>query len=228
MKFSVIIPCYNERRTLAQVVRAVRAGPLESVEIVVVDDGSTDGSAALVKTELAPLIDHAVFHEINRGKGAALRSGFALATGSIFLVQDADLEYSPAEYPALVQPIVDRKADAVFGSRFLGDKPRRFAHFGYVIGNRLLTSLCNFCTGLALTDIETGCKAFRAESLRAIEIEEDGFGFEPEITVKLARANCRIEEVAISYRGRVHAEGKKLTWRDGLSGARAILKYRAR
>lgn len=228
MKLSVVIPCYNESNTLEQVLRAIRTGPVENIEIVVVDDGSTDGSAALLRGELASLVDRVIFHETNRGKGAALRSGFAVATGEIILVQDADLEYRPEEYPRLIEPIVSGKADAVFGSRFIGGQAHRAAYFWHMTGNKLLTLLSNICTNLSLTDIETGFKAFRASVVRKMEIEEDRFGFEPEITAKLARTNSRIYEVGISYHGRTYAEGKKVTWRDGLRAIYAILKYNYR
>ncbi len=225
MKLLVVIPCYNEANTLGQVVRAIRSGSVENVEIVVVDDGSTDGSPALLRGELAAAVDQVIFHERNLGKGAAVRSGFAVVTGDIILVQDADLEYRPEEYPRLIAPIMSGKADAVFGSRFIGGQPHRAAYFWHMTGNKLLTLLSNICTDLSLTDIETGFKAFRASALREIVIEEDRFGFEPEITAKLARSNCRVYEVGISYHGRTYAEGKKVNWRDGLRAIYAILKY---
>lgn len=225
MTVSVVIPCYNELATLAQVVRAVRAAPVADLEIVVVDDGSTDGSAELLRGPLAAEIDRVILHERNRGKGAALRSGFAQARGEIILIQDADLEYRPEEYPKLLAPIEKGLADAVFGSRFRGGEPHRAAYFWHMIGNKSLTILSNLRTDLSLTDIETGAKAIRASALRQITLEEEGFGFEPEITAKLARAGCRIYEVGISYDGRTYAEGKKVGWRDGLRAIYAILKY---
>ncbi len=225
MKLSVIIPCYNERRTLAQVVRAVRSGPVQNVELIVVDDGSTDGCADLLRGELSGAIDQVIFHAQNLGKGAALRSGFAAATGDILLVQDADLEYRPEDYPSLIAPIERGQADAVFGSRFIGGQPHRAAYFWHMLGNKLLTFVSNLCTNLSLTDIETGAKAFRASALRQIAIEENRFGFEPEITAKLARNGCRIYEVSVSYHGRSYGEGKKVSWRDGLRALYAILRY---
>jgi glycosyltransferase involved in cell wall biosynthesis len=228
MKLSIVIPSYNESNTLPEVVRSIRAGANENLEIVVVDDGSTDGSAELLRGELGSAIDRIVFHDRNQGKGAALRSGFAVATGEIILIQDADLEYRPDEYPRLTEPIASGKADAVFGSRFIGGQPHRAAYFWHMTGNKLITLLSNICTNLSLTDIETGFKAFRASALKGIVIEEDRFGFEPEITAKLARAKLRIYEVGISYHGRTYAEGKKVTWRDGLRAIYAILKYNFR
>lgn len=225
MKVSVVIPCYNESATLGEVLRAIRAGPVENLEIIVIDDASTDASRALLEGELAPLVDRLLVHEKNQGKGAALRSGFAAATGEIILVQDADLEYQPAEYPKLLAPIERGEADAVYGSRFIGGQPHRAAYFWHMAGNKFITLVSNICTNLSLTDIETGGKAFRASALRGITIEENRFGFEPEITAKLARARRRIYEVGISYHGRTYAEGKKVTWRDGLRAIYAILKY---
>ena len=225
MKISVVIPCFNESATLGEVVRGVRAAPLEDLEIIVVDDASTDNSRALIEGELAPLINRTVWHKKNQGKGAAMRSGFAVATGEIIVVQDADLEYRPAEFPKIIAPIVRGEADAVFGSRFIGGQPHRAAYFWHMAGNKLITLVSNVCTNLSLTDIETGAKAFRASALRGITIKEDRFGFEPEITAKLARAGCRIYEVGISYHGRTYAEGKKVTWRDGLRAIYVILKY---
>lgn len=225
MKLSVVIPCYNERRTLAQVVRAVRAGPVPEVELIVVDDGSTDGCPDLLRGELSGAIDRIIYHAQNQGKGAALRSGFAAATGDILLVQDADLEYRPEDYPQLVAPIDSGQADAVFGSRFIGGQPHRAAYFWHMLGNKFLTFVSNLCTNLSLTDIETGAKAFRASALRQIAIEENRFGFEPEITAKLARNGCRIYEVGVSYHGRSYGEGKKVSWRDGLRALYAILRY---
>ncbi len=225
MKLSVVIPCYNERHTLAQVVRAVRSGPVQDVELIVIDDGSTDGCAELLRGELGAAIDHVSFHARSQGKGAALRSGFAAATGDIFLVQDADLEYRPEDYPQLVAPIESGQADAVFGSRFIGGQPHRAAYFWHMLGNKFLTFVSNLCTNLSLKDIETGAKAFRASALRQITIKENRFGFEPEITAKLARNGCRIYEVGVSYHGRSYGEGKKVSWRDGLRALYAILRY---
>ena len=225
MKISVVIPCYNERDSVAEIVSAVRTAPVPDIEIIVVDDGSTDGSRTILKRHVEAIADRVIYHGVNRGKGAALRSGFAAATGDIFLVQDADLEYNPDEYPRLLEPILSGKADVVFGSRFVGAGPHRVVYFWHMIGNKLLTLLSNMCTNINLTDMETGYKAFRASVIRAIDLREDRFGFEPEITAKVARVRCRIYEVGISYDGRTYEEGKKITWRDGIRAFYAIIKY---
>lgn len=225
MKVSIIIPCYNEKATIEKIVEAVRSTPLQPKEIIVIDDCSRDGTQAVLKENLSPIVDRIIYHPVNRGKGAALRSGFAAATGDILLVQDADLEYSPEDYPALLEPLMSGKADAVFGSRFMGGRPHRVLFFWHMVGNRFLTLLSNMFTNLNLTDIETGYKAFNASLIKSIEIEEDRFGVEPEIVAKLSRAACRIYEVGISYNGRTYREGKKINWKDGLRAVYAILKY---
>jgi glycosyltransferase involved in cell wall biosynthesis len=225
MKISVIIPCYNERETIGKIVQAVRASPVGRIEIIVVDDASTDGTVAILKEKVAGIADKIIYHPVNQGKGAALRSGFAAATGEIILIQDADLEYNPEEYPLLLEPILSGKADAVIGSRFMGGRPHRVVYFWHMVGNKFLTLLSNMCTNLNLTDMETGYKAFKASILGTIQIREDRFGFEPEIIAKLAKARCRIYEVGISYDGRTYEEGKKITWKDGVHAIYAIIKY---
>jgi len=225
MKVSIVIPCYNEKNTIAKIVEAVRNAPVENKEIIVIDDGSNDGTQTLLREKLSGAIDQIIYHPVNRGKGAALRAGFEAASGDIILVQDADLEYSPEEYPVLLEPIISGKADAVFGSRFMGGRPHRVVFFWHMVGNRFLTLLSNMFTNLNLTDLETGYKAFRAPLIKSIQIEENRFGFEPEITAKLAKKRCRIYEVGISYYGRTYEEGKKVGWRDGLRALYVIVKY---
>ena len=223
MKLSVVIPVYNERWTIREIVRRVYETSFEK-EIILVDDGSTDGSGEILRELRGPNII-VTFHPRNRGKGAALRAGFERATGDVVIVQDADLEYDPREYAALLEPILDGRADVVYGSRFLGG-PHRVLFFWHYVGNRFLTLLSNMLTNLNLSDMETGYKVFRAEVLRDIKIRSERFGFEPEITAKVARRGCRIYEVPISYSGRDYSEGKKITWRDGIAALWCILRFR--
>jgi glycosyltransferase involved in cell wall biosynthesis len=221
---SVVIPAYNERATAEKLVRRVRDVPLRT-EIVVVDDGSTDGTREILRRlESERLIDRLVMHEKNQGKGTALRTGFAYATGHVVVVQDADLEYDPRELPALLAPILEGQADAVYGSRFLGG-PHRVLFFWHSVGNRFLTLLSNMLTDLNLTDMETCYKVVRTDLLRTLPLSSRRFGIEPEITARLAQSGARIYELPISYHGRSYAEGKKIGWKDGVSAIWAILRF---
>jgi glycosyltransferase involved in cell wall biosynthesis len=205
--------------------QAVRSSGVPNLEIIVVDDGSTDGTRELLETRLQDVAEVIFYHKKNQGKGAALRTAFAAATGDVVIVQDADLEYDPQEYHLLLDPIIAGKADVVYGSRFLGGRAHRVVYFWHMVGNRFLTLLSNMFTNLNLTDMETCYKAFRREVIANFVIEEDRFGFEPEITAKVARRSCRIFEVGISYNGRTYEEGKKIGWRDGIRAIYAIVKY---
>ena len=225
-KISIVIPVYNEEKTLQSIVEAVQSVNLSlTKEIVLIDDASQDGTRQIME-QLPDNNIVRVFHTKNQGKGAALRSGFAAATGDIILIQDADLEYDPAEYPKLLQPILIGKADVVYGSRFIGSEAHRVLYFWHMIGNRFLTLFSNMFTNLNLTDMETCYKVFRREVIQHITIEEDRFGFEPEITAKVAKTGCRIYEVGISYSGRTYSEGKKIGIKDGFRAVYCIIKYR--
>ena len=224
MRLSVVIPVYNEVNTLLSLIERVQRSPVEK-EIIVVDDCSTDGTTDLLKRTPLESNVRTFFHTVNQGKGAALRTGFAHATGDMVIVQDADLEYDPQEYPKLVKPIVDGLADVVYGSRFAGGETHRVLYFWHSIGNHLLTLCSNAFTNLNLTDMETCYKVFRRAVLQQIVIEENRFGFEPEITAKMAKLKVRVFEVGISYAGRTYEEGKKIGWRDGVRALWCILKY---
>jgi glycosyltransferase involved in cell wall biosynthesis len=226
---SIVIPVYNERNTVQEIVRCVEAVSLPGIgkEIILVDDFSTDGTREILKERFEGRDGiHVFYHERNRGKGAALRTGIAQTAGDIVLIQDADLEYDPQEYPKLLGPILAGKADVVYGSRFAGGESKRVLFYWHYVGNRFLTTLSNMFTNINLTDMETCYKAFRGEVIRMIRIEENRFGFEPEVTAKVARMGCRIYEVGISYSGRTYAEGKKINWKDGVRALWCILKYR--
>ena len=227
VKVSVLIPTFNEVGTIQEVIAAVRAVRMEGVsfEIIVVDDGSTDGTDTLCRGALAGKIDVFERQPANRGKGAALRRGLAAASGELVLIQDADLEYSPSEYPKLLAPLLEGQADVVLGSRFAGSDAHRVVYFWHMVGNRVLTLLSNVLTDLNLTDMECGLKAFRAEVLKQITLSENGFGFEPEVVAQVARQKCRIYEVGVSYHGRTYAEGKKIGAKDGVRALYAIVKH---
>jgi glycosyltransferase involved in cell wall biosynthesis len=220
---SVVIPCYNEEATIEALINLVLDSPWVA-EIIVVDDGSKDRSCEILATVNDPKV-RVVLHDVNKGKGAALRTGFQHATSEFVIVQDADLEYDPSEYPLVLEPLLDDRADVVFGSRFLSGRPHRVLYFWHSLGNKFLTLMSNMFTDLNLTDMETCYKCFRREVIQSITIEEDRFGFEPEITAKLAKMRIPIFEVGISYSGRTYDEGKKIGWRDGVRAVYCIVRY---
>jgi glycosyltransferase involved in cell wall biosynthesis len=225
IKLSIIIPCYNERNTIMEIINAVLSSPIAQQEIIVVDDYSTDGTKDVLVNHITPLVSKVIYHNHNQGKGAAVRSGITAATGDIVIIQDADLEYDPQDYPLILEPILQGKADVVFGSRFMGGKPHRVVYYWHSVGNWFLTTMSNMFTNINLTDMETCYKAFKRDIIQSIIIEEDRFGFEPEITAKIAKKNVRIYEVGISYSGRTYTEGKKIGAKDGISAIRCIIKY---
>jgi len=227
MKLSIVIPLYNEENTILEIIDRVRRVELTETEkeIIVVDDCSSDRSGEKLKTLEGESDIILLSHKKNRGKGAALQTGIQTATGDIVLIQDADLEYDPDDYGKLIQPIIDGRADVVFGSRFTGGQSHRVLYYWHSLGNRFLTMLSNMLTNINLTDMEVCYKVFRREVIQNIELEEQRFGFEPEVTAKIAHLQCRIYEVGISYAGRTFAEGKKINWKDGVSALRCILKY---
>lgn len=227
MKISVVMPCYNENKTIHSIVQKIQNVEIEGVEkeIVIVDDGSQDGTREYLAQLDGKSGFNIIFHPQNRGKGAALRTGFQHANGDIIIVQDADLEYDPNEYPKLLKPILDGRADVVYGSRFVGSDTHRVLYFWHSLGNRFLTLLSNIFTNLNLTDMEVCYKVFKRDILKQVELEEDRFGFEPEFTAKIARQGLTIYEVGISYYGRTYDEGKKINWKDGLRAVYVILKY---
>ena len=227
MKLSIVIPVYNEKNFISEIVERVRKVSLQDVEkeIIIVDDFSTDGTRDILQRDLEPLVSKVIYREKNQGKGAALRAGFQQVTGDIVIIQDSDLEYNPAEYPKLIQPILENQADVVYGSRFIGSEPHRVLYFWHYVGNKFLTLLSNMFTNLNLTDMETCYKVFRTEVLDSVKIEQNRFGFEPEITAKVSKGNWRIYEVGIAYFGRNYSEGKKINWKDGLQAIWCILRY---
>lgn len=226
MQVSIIIPIYNEKKTLHEIIRRVRAvEEMDIKEIILVDDSSTDGTRELLEAGFDEPVFKKLYHAQNQGKGAALRTGFAAASGDIVAIQDADLEYDPEELPGLIRPLERDQADVVFGSRFIGGGAHRVVYYWHMLGNKFLTTLSNMMTNINLTDMECCYKLFRREIIEQITIEENRFGVEPELTAKVAKLNVRIYEVGISYYGRTYQEGKKIGWRDGVRAVYAILKY---
>ena len=226
MQLSIIVPCYNEIKTINLIIEAIQKSSFPNKEIIIVDDFSLDGTRELLKKiEAEKIVAKVIFHNSNQGKGAAIRTGIQHAKGDLVIIQDADLEYDPNDYEKLTQPIIENKADVVFGSRFIGGDAHRVLYFYHRIANGFLTFLSNLFTNLNLTDMETCYKVFRRELIQSIKIEENRFGFEPEITAKISRMKCRVYEVGISYNGRTYEEGKKIGWKDGFRAIYCILKY---
>ncbi|MCF8082509.1 MAG: glycosyltransferase family 2 protein [Deltaproteobacteria bacterium] len=225
MKLSIIIPCYNEKLYLPELLLRVKRSLVREKEIILVDDGSDDGTDQLIRDQLAGEVDKVVYHSHNRGKGAAIRSGLAHVTGDVVIIQDADLEYDPMVYPKLMAPIAEGKADVVYGSRFIGEGPHRVHLFWHYVGNKCLTLFSNMFTNLNLTDMETCYKVFRSDIIKTLSIRQNRFGIEPELTARIAKKKCRVYEVGIPYYGRSYAEGKKIGWKDGFKAVYVIVKY---
>ncbi len=225
MKLSIIIPCYNEESTIKEIIEKIHLQNDISKEIIVIDDCSTDQTKLIIEKHLKNKIDEFIINNRNQGKGFSIRKGIEKATGDIILIQDADLEYDPTDYKKLIKPIKDGLADVVFGSRFLGLGERRVLYFWHTVGNRFLTLFSNMLSNLNLTDMEVCYKVFKSKELKNLHLKENRFGFEPEVTAKIAKKNLRIYEVGISYFGRKYSEGKKITWKDGFSAIRCIIKY---
>jgi glycosyltransferase involved in cell wall biosynthesis len=225
MKLSIIVPCYNEKDTVAEIISLVKQSPVEEKEVILVDDGSSDGTTEIIRRDVENSVDRVIYHPKNMGKGAAIRSALRYVTGEVVIIQDADLEYDPREYPKLIGPIKEGKADVVYGSRFLGEGPHRVHMFWHYVGNKFLTVLSNMFTNLNLTDMETCYKTFGTPVLKNITLKQKGFGVEPEITAKMAKQKCRVYEVGISYYGRSYSEGKKINWKDGIRAVYYIMRY---
>jgi len=222
---SIVIPCFNEKDSIREIVDRVNRTPIANKEIILVDDNSNDGTKEIIKKEIEQKVTKVIYHDKNMGKGAALRSGFKEVKGDIVIIQDADLEYDPKEYQRLIKPIIEKRADVVYGSRFVGSQEHRVLYFWHMIGNKFLTLISNMLTNLNLTDMETCYKVFKKDVLDRISLEEDRFGFDPEITAKIAKLGCSIYEIGISYSGRTYAQGKKIGWVDGFRVLKAIVKY---
>ena len=225
MKVSVIIPCYNEVKTIKEIISKVLNYKDLNKEIIVIDDNSTDGSLEILKDELKNVIDILLVNSKNFGKGYSIKRGIEVATGDIIIIQDADLEYDPSDYPRLIDPIIKNYADVVYGSRFIGSDQKRVLHYWHSLGNAWLTMLSNIFTDLNLTDMEVGYKAFRSSVIKDIQLKENRFGFEPEITAKISKKKIRVFEVGIKYYGRTYSEGKKIGWKDAVSAIRCIILY---
>ena len=227
MKLSIVIPCYNEIKTISKILELVLTNGYSNIEIIIVDDGSSDGTKEYLANEVeaSNKVSKIIYHNNNMGKGVAIQTGLKHITGDIVIIQDADLEYDPSEYKSLINPILDGKADVVYGSRFQSSAPHRVLFFWHSIGNKLLTLLSNFFTNLNLTDMECGYKVFRSEIIKKIKLQEERFGFEPEVTAKISKMDCKIYEVGISYYGRTYQEGKKIGWKDGVRAIYCIIKY---
>jgi len=225
MKISVIIPCYNESGTIREIVNKIVQNKIHDIEIIIVDDFSTDGTRNILKDDLISFIDLLILNEKNFGKGYSVRKGIESAKGDIILIQDADLEYDPSDYSKLLSPIINGDADVVYGSRFIGSDERRVLNYWHSVGNKFLTNLSNMFTNINLTDMEVCYKAFRTDKIRDIKLKENRFGFEPEITAKIAQKKLKIFEVGVKYYGRTYLQGKKIGWKDGISAIRCIIKY---